>query len=81
MDNSVFRERIGTLRRKLAEAGCDTAWIIRPENRRYLSGFTAEDGQFTESSGSLLINRDRCLLVTDSRFTLSAEREATDTGW
>ena len=78
MEDSVFRERIGRLRRKLAEAGCDTAWIIRPENRRYLSGFTAEDGQFTESSGSLLINRDQCLLVTDSRFTLSAEREATD---
>ena len=49
------------------------AWIIKPENRRYLSGFSAEDSQFTESSGSLLINGTNRLLITDSRYTLAAE--------
>ncbi len=62
----------------MAEMSADTAWIIRPENRRYLSGFTANDIQFTESSGSLLINKDRSILVTDSRYTAEAESEAID---
>lgn len=56
----------------------DTAWIIQPENRRYLSGFQAGDMQLTESSGSLLINDARCLLVTDSRYTSEAEKETED---
>jgi len=34
--------------------------------------------QLTESSGSLLINDARCLLVTDSRYTSEAEKEAAD---
>ncbi|MCJ7683900.1 MAG: Xaa-Pro peptidase family protein, partial [Desulfobacteraceae bacterium] len=57
---------------------CDTAWVTHPENRRYLSGFKAEDPQFTESSGSLLISNARSLLVTDSRYALEAEKEAID---
>jgi Xaa-Pro aminopeptidase len=52
------------------ETPCDGAWIIKPENRRYLSGFSAEDNFFTESSGSLLINGTNRLLITDSRYTL-----------
>ncbi|MCD6295524.1 MAG: aminopeptidase P family protein [Deltaproteobacteria bacterium] len=78
MDKSIFRKRIKSLRQNLAGMDCDTAWIIQPENRRYLSGFTAEDSQFTESSGSLLINETLCLLTTDSRYTLDAERDAVD---
>jgi Xaa-Pro aminopeptidase len=56
----------------------DTAWIIQPENRRYLSGFRAQDTQFTESSGSLLINENHLILAADSRYTSEAEREAID---
>ena len=78
MDKSIFRKRITGLRQNLARMDCDTAWIIQPENRRYLSGFTAEDSQFTESSGSLLINETLCLLTTDSRYTLDAERDAVE---
>jgi Xaa-Pro aminopeptidase len=78
MEKSIFRKRIAGLRQNLVGMDCDTAWIIQPENRRYLSGFRAEDGQFTESSGSLFINENRCLLATDSRYTLDAERDAVD---
>jgi len=78
MDNSIFRKRIKALRQNLAGMDCDTAWIIQPENRRYLSGFRAEDSQFTESSGSLFINEKLSLLATDSRYTLDAERDAVD---
>ena len=81
MTNGVHEKRIETLRKgvaELSEGRYDTSWIIQPENRRYLSGFRAEDSQLTESSGSLLINGVDRLLVTDSRYTLEAEREAVD---
>jgi len=52
--------------------------VLQPENRRYLSGFKAADGQLTESSGSLLISKDSLILVTDSRYTTEAENEAGD---
>ncbi|HIJ58307.1 MAG TPA: M24 family metallopeptidase [Deltaproteobacteria bacterium] len=81
MEKSIYSKRLAALRQRLKETSpedCDTAWIIHPENRRYLSGFKAGDTQFTESSGSLLINNARSLLVTDSRYVLEAEREAVD---
>lgn len=66
------------MRKGLAEISPDTAWVIKPENRRYVSGFQAEDTQLTESSGSLLINKTRCILVTDSRYTTEAKAQAVD---
>jgi len=79
MEKSIYSKRLAALRQRLEETSMgdsDTAWVIHPENRRYLSGFKAEDTQFTESSGSLLINNARSLLVTDSRYVLEAEKEA-----
>jgi Xaa-Pro aminopeptidase len=78
MKRSAFRKRIAALRKKLQDLSVDTLWIIQPENRRYLSGFTAEDTQLTESSGSLLINESTAFLVTDSRYTTAAKKEAFD---
>jgi Xaa-Pro aminopeptidase len=78
MKKASFRKRMKTLREKLEAGPLDTLWIIQPENRRYLSGFKAEDGQLTESSGSLLITKTASLLVTDSRYTTEAETEAVD---
>ena len=71
-------KRVEALRDKLSGIAPDTVWIINPENRRYLSGYTAKDTQFTESSGSLLINKTDCLLVTDSRYTLQARNQASE---
>jgi Xaa-Pro aminopeptidase len=76
MKPSALRQRITALREKLQHLPVDTLWILQPENRRYLSGFTAQDTQLTESSGSLLINKSRAYLVTDSRYTTAAEKEA-----
>jgi Xaa-Pro aminopeptidase len=78
MDRTNFKRRVAALREQLKEGSADTAWIIQPENRRYLSGFEAEDTQFTESSGSLLINDQWTVLLTDSRYTTEAEHEALD---
>jgi Xaa-Pro aminopeptidase len=61
------------LRRK----GADALLVTQPENRRYLSGYTAIDLSIAESSGVLLV--PACgtpLLLTDSRYQLQAEKEA-----
>lgn len=78
MKRSAFRERVSALRDKLADMAPDTIWVTQPENRRYLSRFRAVDTQLTESSGSLVINETDALLVTDSRYTTEAEKEAVD---
>ena len=77
MLQSSIEARIGNLLRQLEADGVDAFWIIQPENRRYLSGFTAEDPQLTESSGSLIIGPRERLLLTDSRYTEQAKAEAT----
>jgi len=76
MSQFVFENRLSALRSRLDRLGVDTIWIIQPENRRYLSGFTAADGQRNESSGSLFITGDHAILLTDSRYTIQAEKEA-----
>ncbi|RJR28998.1 MAG: aminopeptidase P family protein [Desulfobacteraceae bacterium] len=78
MKKETLKNRIRTLRVKLKRLQQDTIWILQPENRRYLSGFKAQDLLFTESSGSLLITEKSALLLTDSRYTLEAEKEAVD---
>ena len=42
MNKSAFSKRVAALRERLKKLPCDTAWIIQPENRRYLSGFKAQ---------------------------------------
>jgi Xaa-Pro aminopeptidase len=69
---------MSSFREQLAKIPPDAAWIIQPENRRYLSGFKAEDTQLNESSGSLLIAHDANLLITDSRYETEARKEARD---
>ena len=76
MKNYLFENRLGLLRNKFDSLGVDTVWIIQPENRRYLSGFKAADGQLDESSGCLFITLDQALLLTDSRYTIQAKQEA-----
>ena len=59
--------------------GADALLVTQPENRRYLSGYTATDLSIAESSGALLVPaRGNPLLLTDSRYQLQAEEEATE---
>jgi Xaa-Pro aminopeptidase len=59
-------------RRKL-----DGLLVTQPENRRYLSGYSATDTSIAESSGVLLIPvKGQPILMTDSRYRLQAESEA-----
>jgi Xaa-Pro aminopeptidase len=57
--------------------GADALLVTQPENRRYLSNYTAIDLTIAESSGVLVIPvRGNPLLLTDSRYYLQAEKEA-----
>lgn len=73
---SIFDRRLQEFRRRLGQGDADGAWITEPNNRRYLSGFRAGDGQCNESSGSLFITQNRALLTTDSRYETEARNQA-----
>ncbi|MDD5759874.1 MAG: Xaa-Pro peptidase family protein [Desulfobulbaceae bacterium] len=70
-------DSISQLQRTLCRRQIDVLLVSQPENRRYLSGFTALDHSISESSGVLLIpKKGRSLLLTDFRYQLQAEEEA-----
>lgn len=71
-----FEARLQALRDEMETRPFDTFMVLVAENRRYLSGYTAEDGQFDETAGILLISMEKALLVTDSRYDLQAAQEA-----
>lgn len=60
----------------LTDQGLDALLITSPFNRRYLSGFTAEDHAPDESSGVLLIGPEHALLFTGSTNGPWAKAEA-----
>jgi Xaa-Pro aminopeptidase len=64
------------LRNIVHEKEVDALLVLMEENRRYLSGFTGEDGACDESAGALFITQDHCVLATDSRYALQAKNEA-----
>jgi len=77
MENTI-NDRITKIRSSMKEQDIDTLLVMVGENRWYASGYTAEDTQFDESSGVLLISQERLLLATDARYDLQAEHEAPD---
>ena len=85
MDKNEILDRISRLRNKMEQVGV-YAYLILTEDphrseyvcdhyqtRRYLSGFTG-------SNGSLLVLPDTCLLWTDGRYFVQAEKELKGTG-
>ncbi|HEX9015437.1 MAG TPA: aminopeptidase P family protein [Chloroflexota bacterium] len=70
------RARIAQLRELMSRVGADAFLISQPESRRYLSGFTGHDHPPMDSAGYLFITQADAILLTDSRTTEQAEREA-----
>jgi Xaa-Pro aminopeptidase len=70
------RSRVSRLREKMCGLDLDTFLVLIEANRRYLSGYTGEDGQFDETAGVLLITHEHCILATDSRYDLQVRQEA-----
>ncbi len=76
MRGQEHAQRLAWLRAQLAARELDAHLVSGPENRRYLSGFTAADELLTETSGYLLITREQALLLTDFRYREWAQAEA-----
>lgn len=70
-----YKSRISKLRQEMAADGMDTLLIFSDENRRYLSGYTAEDGNYDETAGILILSGDKQIIATDSRFDTQAALE------
>ncbi|MGE5593209.1 MAG: M24 family metallopeptidase [Betaproteobacteria bacterium] len=63
--------RIAKLRNALEDHGIDAVLVTRPENRRYMTGFTG-------SSGFVLISQDHAVLITDFRYIEQAASQAPE---
>ena len=73
MTNSVSL-RLAAVRELLPSQAIDALLVSGPENRRYLSGFTAADPDW----GMLLISPEAALLLTDFRYQSWARQEAQE---
>jgi Xaa-Pro aminopeptidase len=73
MFKNIIDSRLTALRDLLAARNADSLLVSGLANRRYLSGFTADDPDW----GMLLIAPDRALLFTDFRYQVWAEQEVT----
>jgi Xaa-Pro aminopeptidase len=74
MQKSPIKERLAAGRQQLAKQESEALLVYSPENRRYLSGFTAGDPE----GGALLITAAKAFLLTDFRYQIWAEQEAPD---
>ena len=71
-----YQLRLDIVQQKLRKRKIDVLLVANPENRRYLSGYTARDHGISESSGILFIPaRGKARLLTDFRYQLQAEYE------
>lgn len=73
---TIIEQRIEFLRNSMDSANIDTMLVLVGENRFYLSGFSAQDHQYDESAGALIITQNQLVLATDSRFNLQANHES-----
>ncbi len=67
----MIKKRLKRLREKLIDFSLDAVIINKPENRRYISGFTG-------SAGIVLITRNKSYLLTDSRYIEQAKKESPE---
>lgn len=78
IDGQSVQSPLDRIRSSLKRRQLDAILVTQPENRRYLSGYTARDHAINESAGALLIPCEgEPYLLTDSRFHLQAQHEAS----
>ncbi|MHB8892031.1 MAG: M24 family metallopeptidase [Candidatus Limnocylindrales bacterium] len=72
--------RLARLRERMAAEGVEAYFGVKREHMRWLTGFTLADGEekVAGHSGQFLVGMGRVTLVTDSRYTVQARREAPD---
>jgi Xaa-Pro aminopeptidase len=79
-ERSQLPGRLERLRARMAAEGVEAYFGVKREHMRWLTGFTLADGEekVAGHSGQLLVGPDDVVLVTDSRYTIQARREAPD---
>lgn len=72
--------RLRRLRERMAAEGVEAYFAVRREHLRWLAGFSLAEGEekVAGHSGQLLVGREEVVLVTDSRYTVQARREAPE---
>ncbi len=77
-DRAQRPARLAALRSRLAAEGIDAYFGMRPEHMRWVTGFTLAEGEekVASHSGQFLVGADEVILLTDSRYTIQARREA-----
>src|SRR5947209_7725150 len=73
MERSDIAGRLGRLRPRLSEAGCQALLVTHLVNVRYLTGFTG-------SAGLLLVLPDDIVLTTDGRYRDQAAEQLAAMG-
>src|ERR1043166_5452218 len=65
--------RLGRLRERMPDAGCDALLLTNLVNIRYLTGFSG-------SAAMVVVRDDDCVLVTDGRYTFQSAEEIDRAG-
>jgi Xaa-Pro aminopeptidase len=71
--------RVDALRARMAREGVDAYFGAKREHMRWLTGFTLAEGEDKVSghSGQFLVGAETVTVLTDSRYTIQANREAS----
>ncbi|OQY02278.1 MAG: hypothetical protein B6I26_01645 [Desulfobacteraceae bacterium 4572_130] len=75
MKNINIKNRIKRLKNEILKKGLDTIIIFSDENRRYLSGYTGENGSYAETAGFIVITKNQLILACDFRYYEQAQNE------
>jgi Xaa-Pro aminopeptidase len=71
-----MESRLTALREVLAQAALDAIVVTNPYNRRYLTGFQAEDHPPNESAGHVVVGAERAVLVVSPLEATRAREQA-----
>ena len=79
-DRDQHPDRLARLRERLVTEDVDAYFGVKREHMRWLTGFSLAEGEekVAGHSGQFLVGTDRVTLVTDSRYSIQARREAPD---
>ena len=80
MAQENYERRLAETRTLLKENHLDALLVASQYNRRYLTGFSATDGDITESSGLALVTADNLFLITGTFHLTNLEHEIVPSG-
>ncbi len=75
-----YPRRLRDARDAMQADALDALLVVSPHNRRYLTGFSAEDGDITESSGWALLTPSDLFLIAGTFSLISKEHEIVPSG-